>query len=90
MDRASQSEIDFDSLQRFLKSVGFCQTAKVNHSLAFLHHQTGTLVTLAIPENGRDVRPADLLSILVRLENQNIVDETILNQFRMGKLPVAS
>lgn len=90
MSEKSQKRIEFNGLQKFLTSIGFERAARVNKSLAFHHPDSGTIVTLTIPEDGREVRPADLLSILFRLENQGLVEESALKQFRIGKLPLAS
>jgi hypothetical protein len=62
MSDDSQIEITFDSLKQFLARVGFEQVAKMNNSLALQHHESGTLIILSIPEDGRSVRSADLLS----------------------------
>ena len=90
MSEKSQDEISFDGLQKFLTSIGFQKTVQINQTLAFHHSESGTIVTLTIPQNGHKVRPADVLSIIVRLENQGLVDESMLGQFRAGKLPLAS
>ena len=90
MPEKSQDKINFDGMQKFLTSIGFKKAGHVNKSLAFHHPDSGTIVTLAIPEDGQEVRPADLLSILVRLERQGLVEESMLEQFRIGKLPLAS
>ena len=72
MSEKSHDKIEFDGLQKFLASIGFEKSVKVNNTLAYQHAESGTIVTLAIPEDGRAVRPADLLSILVRLETPRI------------------
>lgn len=90
MSHASQSEVTFVGLQQFLSDTGFDQSATINNVLAFHHRATGTIVTLSIPADGKTVRSADLLSIAMRLENQGLVDHSVLQQFRSGRLPVAS
>lgn len=90
MSHENQNEITFEGLQRFLRRVGFDQSAKIEKSLAFHHHESGTMIVLSIPEDGRTVRSADLLSVLMRLETQGIVDDSVLEQFKLGKLPMAS
>jgi hypothetical protein len=90
MSHEIQDEITFDGLQRFLRRVGFDQSAKMNNSLAFHHHGSGTMIVLSIPEDGRTVRSADVLSVLMRLETQGLVDDPTLEQFKSGKLPMAS
>lgn len=84
------NEITFDGLQRFLVQVGFDQSAKINGSLAFHHHESGTIVVLSIPEDGRSVRSADLMSVLMRLETRGLVDDSVLEEFKSGRLPMAS
>ena len=90
MSHESQSEITFDGLRRFLCRIGFDQPAKINNSLAFHHRESGTIIALSIPNDGHSVRSADLLSVLMRLENQGLVDDSNLDQFKSGKLPMAS
>lgn len=89
MPRESQSEITFDGLKQFLCDIGFEQPVKIENSLAF-QHDTGTIVLLSIPDDGRTVRPADLLSVLMRLEHQGLIGDAALKQFRSGVLPKAS
>lgn len=84
------SEITFDKLKQFLLTIGFAQPARVNNTLAFHHSESETLVMLTVPDDSQSVRPADLLSILVRLENKGLVPESVLAQFKLGKLPAAS
>ncbi|NQT40756.1 MAG: hypothetical protein HQ581_24895 [Planctomycetes bacterium] len=90
MSREDQDEITFEGLKRFLRRIGFDQPATIDGSLAFHHRESATLIMLSIPKNGRSVRAADLLSVLVRLENQGLVDDSALNRFKSGKLPMAS
>lgn len=86
----NQNEITFEGLQKFLCHIGFDQHAKMDNSLAFHHRESGTIILLSIPKDGRSVRSADLLSVLMRLENQGLVDDSALDQFKSGKLPIAS
>lgn len=90
MSHENQNEITFEGLQRFLRRVGFTQSAKIENSLAFHHHASGTMIVLSIPQDGRTVRSADLLSVLMRLETQGLVNDSDLEQFKLGKLPMAS
>jgi hypothetical protein len=90
MSGESQNGITFDGLKQFLCRIGFDQPAKMRNSLAFHHPESGTIILLSIPKDGRSVRSADLLSVLIRLENQGLVDDSALDQFRSGKLPMAS
>lgn len=90
MPRESRDEITFEGLKRYLCRIGFDPPAKVNDSVAFHHRESGTIIALSIPDDGRSVRSADLLSVVMRLENQGLVDESALDQFRSGKLPMAS
>ena len=87
---SSQGEITFEKLKRFLLEVGFDQSACVSNTLAFHHRESGALVMLSIPKDGKSVRPADLLSVLIRLENYGLVSQSVLGQFKRGKLPMAS
>ena len=90
MSQESQNEINFGSLQNFLRNIGFDQSAKINDSLAFHHRQSGTIITLSIPSDRRTVRAADLLSVAMRLENEGLVDDCVLQEFKRGNLPLAS
>ena len=90
MPPENQNEITFEGLKQFLCRIGFDQPAKIDGSLAFHHRESGTIIALSIPSDGRSVRSADLLSVLMRLENQELVDDSALDQFRSGKLPLAS
>ena len=90
MSNDTQGELTCDGLQKFLIRVGFEQPAKVNNSLAFHHPDSGTIIALSIPKDGRSVRSADLLSVLMRLESVGLVDDFELEQFKSGKLPMAS
>jgi len=90
MSKRNLGEITLEEFKQFLIGIGFAVPAKVNNSLAFHHHESGTLILISIPKQGEAIRPADRLSALVRLENARLVDDETLNQFRMGKLPKAS
>lgn len=90
MSQVSQNEITFVGLQKFLHDIGFDESTRINNALALHHPESGTLITLSIPTDGQAVRSADLLSVAVRLENQGLVDDFVLQQFRAGKLPKAS
>lgn len=90
MPPRSPDKITFATLQQFLIEIGFASPVTIENSLAFHHAESGTLVMLAIPEDGETVHPADLLSVLVRLENEDLASQSVLKQFRAGKLPLAS
>ena len=90
MPHESQNEIAFDALRDFLLQIGFDRSFEVNSSMAFHHEESGTIITVSIPAEGQHVRSADLLSIAMRLEAQGLVGESELEQFRSGKLPMAS
>jgi len=90
MSHGNQDEITFEGLQQFLRRAGFDQPAQIDNSLAFHHHESETIIVLSIPKDGQSVRSADLLSVLMRLETQGLVDDSVLEQFKSGKLPMAS
>ena len=90
MPNENQNEITFDGLQQFLCRIGFDQPAKIEKSLAFHHRESGAIIVLSIPKDGHSVRSADLLSVLMRLENHGLADDSVLDKFRAGKLPMAS
>lgn len=90
MSRESRDKITFEGLKQFLCRIGFDPPARVGNALAFHHAESGTLIVLSIPKDGRTVRAADLLSVLVRLESEGLVDTTALERFRSGRLPLAS
>ncbi len=82
----TEKQIDFISLCQFLKNAGFEESSKVDRTLVLCHQDSGTIVTLAVPEDNHTVRPADLLSIVTRLERQGIVSDETVETFRSGKL----
>lgn len=86
----SRGDITFESLQDFLRRIGFDQSARVSNSLAFHHAESGTMIVLSIPNDGCTVSSADMLSIVMRLENQGLVGESALGRIKAGKLPLAS
>ena len=90
MPQSEQGRITFDGLTQFLTRIGFEQSARLSNSIAFHHQRTGTIVMVSIPEDRVTVRPADLLSISMRLENQGLVDNSMLSELRLGRLPKAS
>lgn len=90
MSSDAPHELTFDRLQQFLRRLGFQQPAKLKQSLAFHHPQSGTIIALSIPSDGRTIRPADLTSVLMRLEAAALVDHDELQQMKSGKLPMAS
>jgi len=90
MTPKKQDELTFMGLQKYLSRVGFTQAAPIKESLAFEHPASGTLIILSIPADNRSVRPADLLSVLMRLEYMGLATEAELQQFRAGKLPMVS
>lgn len=90
MPQECQDEMTFDGLQQFLRDIGFDQSVRINNSLAFHHRESGTIITLSVPADGRSIRSADLLSIAMRLESQGLIGDSVLHQFKTGKLPRAS
>jgi hypothetical protein len=90
MSKKYRDEITFEGLQHFLQRIGFEQPARTGNALAFHHQLSGTIIVLSIPEDGRTVRAADLLSVVMRLEKQGLVTDSDLDKFRAGKLPLAS
>ena len=90
MTAENQDELTFDGLQKFLFRVGFEQPARIKQSLAYKHPESGTIIVLSIPIDNRSIRPADLLSVLMRLEYAGLANDAELQQFRAGKLPLAS
>lgn len=90
MAPTNPNELTFEGLKRFLCQIGFGPPAKIKHSLAFYHPRTETMIVLSVPKDGRSLRPADLLSVLMRLEADGLANEAMLEQFRSGHLPLAS
>jgi uncharacterized protein YegL len=77
-------------MQTYLVSIGFQAIAGSGHSLAFLHRESGSVVTLTKREDSEFVSLADFLSIRVRLESEKLITEDAASEFRDGRLPVAS
>ena len=90
MPRESQGKITYPQLKRFLIGLGFEEPAAVHPNPAFVHRKSGTVLILSSPTPSDRVRPADLLSVLVRLEHEGLASEDVLQQFRLGNLPKAS
>ena len=82
--------INFPNLIAFLKRIGFEEGSCKDHAVVLKHPPTDTVIALIVPHDGVTVRPADLLSVLTRLEFNGIVDTETLAQFRAGQLPLAS
>jgi hypothetical protein len=90
MSRAGPGEITYPQLTNYLTGLGFVQSAAGKKSQAFVHGNSGTVLILAKPPPSKPVHPADLLSVLVRLESEGLASDADLQQFRLGKLPKAS
>lgn len=90
MNNKQTVSIGFEQLIRYLASIGFEQRPPRDNSVALHHAPTGTMLLLIVPQTGDEVRPADFLSVLTRLEYQGIVDEAALNELRGGRVPLAS
>lgn len=90
MNRDRSDAITFAGLQGYLTQIGFDQPVRLERSVTLHHRESGTLVVLSIPPDGLTVRPADLLSLATRLENQGLVDDASLALFKAGQLPLAS
>jgi hypothetical protein len=90
MSRKSPGAITYAQLTDFLTGLGFEQAAVSKKSQALVHRKSGTTLILAKPPPSKPVRPADLLSVLVRLEYQGLASESQLQDIRLGKLPKAS
>ena len=87
----SQSKISVAGLRKYLDSIGFHQLAEVGQTRAFRHDPSDTIVTLTgVSEDDDSVRPADLLSIVTRLEAKDIVPASAISQIQNGKIPAAS
>lgn len=85
----NHDEITFEGLQRFLRRLGFSRVSPIKNAVA-LENESGALIVLSIPADGRTVRPADRTSVLTKLEYLGLADEGSLELFRSGKLPLAS
>jgi hypothetical protein len=90
MSRKGPSEITYAHLTGYLAGLGFEQAAAGEKSQAFVHRKSGAVLILASPPKSKPVRPADLLSVLVRLEYEGLASESELQEIRLGKLPKAS
>lgn len=90
MAKENPGKITLSGIQVFLERIGFEPPYRVDRCLAFQHLASGTLVLFSVPDDGDSVRPADLASLLIRLEYNGLAEEGELNQFRAGRLPKAS
>ena len=85
MAPTNHGEITVAQLRGFLISLGFEQPMSVNRSQAFCHRKSGMVLVVSAAADREYVRPADLLSVLVRLESQGLASEADLRQFRLPK-----
>ena len=83
-------EVGMAAMQQFLQTVGFESIAKIGHSLAYRHRESGAVVTLTAGEHSGTVRPADFLSIKFRLESEGLVTDEAVAELNQGRLPIAS
>ena len=90
MSNENQNQITFNHLKDYLERIGFNRSTAIESSLAFRHDDSGVIVSLSIPEDGVSIRPADLLSILVRLESNAIESEEGIWKLRQGQIPTAA
>ena len=90
MPNENQNSVTFERLKQYLKSAGFNRSLAMENTIAFHHEESGGIVTLTVPEDGTTVRDADLMSILIRLENNGIETEDRIRQLRHGQIPFAA
>lgn len=91
MHESAPGKIPFRRLWRYLLSLGFEETeAKVAGTKVLYHRSSKTVLVFTEMPPGDPVRPADYLSVLVRLEYQGLVSEDALDELRQGRLPKAS
>lgn len=90
MSKESQNSVTFDRLKDYLERIGFNRSLAMESTVAFHHDDSGVIVTLSVPEDGVSIRPADLLSILVRLESNGIETEDGIQKLRQGEIPIAA
>ncbi len=90
MSKENPGELTFDGLRRLLLKLGFSEPKTIRNCLALEHPASGTIIVLTIPADARTVRPADLLSVWVRLEANGLASEAVIDQLKIGRLPLAS
>jgi hypothetical protein len=90
MAGVNPNEITFAQLRRFLVDLGFEQPASLQQSHAFIHSASGVVLIVSAADDHGPVRPADLLSVWMRLEREGLASEAALQAFRRGQLPKAS
>ena len=90
MPNENKDSVTFERLKQYLKSAGFNRSLAMENTIAFHHEESGVIVTLTVPEDGTTVRDADLMSILIRLENNGIETEDRIRQLRHGQIPFAA
>lgn len=90
MPNENQNSVTFERLKQYLKSAGFNRSLAMENTIAFHHEESGVIVTLTVPEDGTTIRDADLMSILIRLENNGIETEDRIRQLRHGQIPFAA
>ena len=90
MPNENKDSVTFERLKQYLKSAGFNRSLAMENTIAFHHEESGVIVTLTVPEDGTTIRDADLMSILIRLENNGIETEDRIRQLRHGQIPFAA
>jgi hypothetical protein len=91
MSESAPAKITFARLRSYLISLGFAETeARLPGTRTLYHRASKTLLVFTEMPAGEPVRPADFLSVLVRLEYQGLVSDAALDELRQGRLPKAS
>ena len=89
-ENRSHVEVTIDAMKVYLLSIGFKAIAEIGASLAFRHPESEVVVTLTKTINSKFMRPADFLSIKIRLETEGLVSDSAVAQLNQGRLPLAS
>ena len=91
MSANAPGKITFAQLRRYLLALGFEElAAAVPGTKTMYHRSSKTLLVFTATPPSEPVRPADILSVLVRLEYQGLVSDEALDELRKGRLPKAS
>jgi hypothetical protein len=87
----SRDDLTRSQLDQLLRRLGF-QTGKRTESCeAYYHADSETLILLPAADAGAPVRPADLMSVRMRLVSKGLLDDDAFAGFvETGRLPLAS
>ena len=87
----NRNDLTRGQLDRLLRHMGFETGKRTDSCDAYYHAETETLILLPVADAGEPVRPADLMSVRLRLVGNGFLAEDAFAAFLTdGTLPLAS